>query len=649
MRKIFQCHLLTESNQYIKNQKKNNNNISERIRPITTNTSLKNENPIKLLNRREINSNINKNIVKSSTNYSFYNQNSKSNNKHNYLNKNLKNLSEGQLNIKLSKNILPIISQTESNNELKLNKKKLEDIINMFKNEPDNNCFLQKKLKFKHRGLVQNIPNDLFERLKFNYKIFKNNKFIEYVKEAPDRKESEIEDIADYLWKFNKSHNKIEKFYALFFYYLCTNIQYDVEKINEYENNVNRIFRSGYANSLQFCKLFETMCRRHSLRVNRIEGFCKSKEYPNYKKGTDVTKSNHYWNVIFFNNNWYFVDLTFGSGGLKQKHEKTNMKEYFNPYYFLTPSEYLIVTHRPLNDIWQMTEKIIPANIFSNKSDVHMGEFYKQVYEHQIDLISHKFPIIKCTDKKLDLKMGIEDMNTQAFLYFSNYKTKSTEIKTEYDKQKKELTIEHNFDLNGEYLLEVLYRDDDSNDIKYLPLINYKIIVNNAEEKFLQNLKKKRKIKLNDNFLYDLKWKKSKIYKNKNLTNILLDHEQIKFYSKQSKICIDNEGAHLLSPNAKNIKIGQINEFKVKVPYSDIVCVLDGHDWHYLKRNRNDKNIFFGNIEIKNENVMILTLRDNKVFTEIFKLKAHYVTSNLLRLSQHKKENSKNNKKANNK
>ena len=56
-----------------------------------------------------------------------------------------------------------------------------------------------------------------------------------------------------------------------------------------------------------------------------------------------------------------------------------------------------------------------------------------------------------------------------------------------------------------------------------------------------------------------------------------------------------------------------------------------------------------GNIEIKNEEVMILSLRENKVFTEIFRLKAHYVTSNLLRLSQERRNHSKSSKKMNNK
>ena len=646
MRKVFQHHLFTENNSYSK-YSENEKFLSNKVRPITTNTSVKKENPIKLYNKRMMNSNMDKYNSKNSTNYSFFNRQYKSSDRHHFLNKNMKNLSEGELNVKSSQNILPLISQTEPNIENKINKKKLEDILKMFKSEPENKSFLTKKLKFKHRGLNPGIPTDLLSRLKYNYNIFKSKKFIQYVDDAPSRKDNDIEEIADYLWKFSRNHSLIEKSYALIFYYLCTNIQYDVNKINENENNMERVLRSGYANSLQFCKLFEAMCRKHSLKTIRIEGFCKTMESPNYKKGSDVTKSNHYWNCININNNWYFCDLTLGSGGIKPKPEKSNLKDYFNPYYFLTPAEYLIVTHRPLNDIWQMTEKTVPANEFSNKSNINMGDFYKQVYEHQIDLISHKSPIIKCPDKKLELKLGIAASSTQAFLYFSNFKTKSTEIKTEYDKKTNIVTIEHTFNTKGEYWLEILYRDEHSDDIEYVPLINYKIIVNNLAEKFVQNLKMKKKIKLNENFLYDLKWKKMKLFKNKNLAHVLLNQDQIKFYTKQAKICLDNEGAYLISPNAKNIKIGQINEFKVKVPNSNVVCVLDGHDWNYLKRNRNDKNIWMGNIEIKNENVLIVSLRDNKVFTEIFKLKAHYVTSNLLRLSQQKKEHSKSNKKIN--
>ena len=59
---------------------------------------------------------------------------------------------------------------------------------------------------------------------------------------------------------------------------------------------------------------------------------------------------------------------------------------------------------------------------------------------------------------------------------------------------------------------------------------------------------------------------KNKTFKKKNYIRVLIDYDQIKCYIKQTKICLDNEGAHLISPNDKNIKIGQINE------------------WNYLKR-----------------------------------------------------------------
>ena len=493
MRKVFQSHIFTENNSYSKNSDQEKY-ISKRVRPITTNIRTNKENPIKLYNKRAMNSNFDKYNYKNSTNYSFFNRQYKSYDKHHLLNKNKKNLSEGELNMKSSQNILPLISQTEPNIETKLNKKKLEDIIKMFKSEPENQSFLLKKLKFKHRGLNPGIPNDLLSRLKYIYKIFKNKKFIQYVDDAPPRKNNDIEGIADYLWKFSRNHSIIEKSYALIFNYLCNNIHYDVDKINEKENNIERVFRSGYANSLQFCKLFEAMCRKHSLKTIRIEGFCKTMESPNYKKGTDVTKVNHYWNCININNNWYFCDVTLGSGTIKPKSEKSNFNDNFNPYYFLTPADYLIITHRPLNDLWQMTEKTVPANEFSNKGDINMGDFYKQVYEHQVDLISHKTPIIKCTNKKLELKLGIRSSSVQAFLYYSNFKTKSTEIKTEYDKKTNIVSIEHTFNANGEYWLEILYREEHSDDIEYLPLIKYKIIANNSDEKFLQNLKMKKKL-----------------------------------------------------------------------------------------------------------------------------------------------------------
>ena len=116
MRKVFQHHLFTENNSYSK-YSENEKFLSNKVRPITTNTSVKKENPIKLYNKRMMNSNMDKYNSKNSTNYSFFNRQYKSSDRHHFLNKNMKNLSEGELNVKSSQNILPLISQTEPNIE----------------------------------------------------------------------------------------------------------------------------------------------------------------------------------------------------------------------------------------------------------------------------------------------------------------------------------------------------------------------------------------------------------------------------------------------------------------------------------------------------------------------------------------------------
>ena len=633
MRKIFQKNvLMTDKKPLASDIHKNRNN---NIRPKTA--FKKKEAPIKLVNRKifKLKPGFNA-IKKTKINYNSYN---------NYNSEEDDIFFSGDENTtKTNQKYLPSLSQTEPNifNSKRAQsanikfKIKLENINNMFKNEPKLYCTSQKKIIFKHRGLIPGIPNDLLSRLKLVFKIFKNTPIINYVKKAPSKRQLKLESITDYLWAYKADHTYVLDFYSIFFYYLCTNIQYDIKEINKNEENLNKIFQSGYANSLQFCKLFEFMCKKNLLRVKRIEGFCKSMELPHYKKGSDVTVVNHYWNAIYINKEWYFCDLTFGSGGIKPRNEYK--KAYFNPYYFLTPPDNLIETHRPIEDIWQMTTKIIPINQFSFSKEINIGDFYKQVYEHSIDLVTHKYPIIKCDNKPICIQIGVKEMAIQAFLYYSNFKTRASEVKFEFNTEDSIFTLEPSFPSSGEYWLEILFREFASNEVQYLPLINYKIIVDDSQEKYIENLKKQKKINSQkEKLIKEMKAKRPKSIKIPNISKVLISRDQIKS-KKETIICLDNEGAYLMSPNGNNIKIGQINDFKVKVPNSEAVCVLDGHEWNYLKRNKKDKNIWFGSFEIKNENVFILSLKENKIFTEVFRLKAHYVTSNLFRLSQQKRD-----------
>ncbi len=585
-------------------------------------------------NKEDLNTIKESRIVKNSTN---------NNNNYTTLNTNEDIFSENKVETEL-----PLLTSNTINLQNKRAKTakdrykiKLENLESMFNAKP---TFYyersKKKLTLKKFGLVPGIPEELLPRLKLVFSIFKNHFIEDYVDKAPSKMQNTIFPISDYLWEYktNSKYNYLDK-YAIFFYYLCTKIQYDIKQVNKDENDLEKIFKSGLANSLQFCKLFEFMCKKHLLRVRRISGFCKSKESPHFKVGTESDRINHHWNAIYINNKWYFCDLTFGSGGIKPRGEFK--KNYFNPFYFLTPPDTLIETHRPIDEIWQFSRKIIPANQFSSKREIFFGEFYKQVYDYGINLVSHDYPIIHFDycNKPLNIQLGLKEMAIQANLYLRNFRNKIGEVKFSFNDKTNIFSLEPIFPENGEYWLEILFREFTSNENQYLPLINYKIIVDDSQEKYFENLKKQKLMQeQKEKLLKELKRNRPKSVRLSFMSGTLVDRKDLIDNKKQKFICLDNEGAYLISPANNNIKIGQENNFKIKVPNSEGVCVLDGKNWNYLKRMKKDKNIWMGKVMITNEQILILSMKDNSLYTEVFQLKANNTTSNLLRTGKINRE-----------
>ena len=565
-------------------------------------------------NKKENDENIDINLLKESKLDKNYTESNFNN--FNSLNSNDEIIPENKIDNQLP--LLSINSHTLPNNRAKTAKDryklKLETLETMFNIKP---TFYYERSNKK--------LNDLLPRLKLVFSIFKNPSLEDFIDKAPSKMQNTIMPICEYLWEYktNTKFKELDK-YAVFFYYLCTKIQYDIKKVNKDEKDLEVIFKSGLANSLQFCKLFEYMCKKHLLRVKHISGFCKSKELPHFKVGTNSNKINHHWNAIYINNKWYFCDLTFGSGGIKPRGEFK--KNHFNPFYFLTPPDTLIETHRPIDDLWQLSTKIIPANQFSSKKEILFGEFYKQVYDYKINLVSHDYPIIHFNycNKPLTIQLGLKEMAIQANLYFHNFRNKVGEVKFSFDDKKNIFSLEPIFPENGEYWLEILFREFTSNENEYLPLINYKIIVDDSQEKYFENLKKQK-----------LRPKSVRLAL---MSGTLIDRKDLINNKKQKCICLDNEGAYLISPPNNNIKIGQENNFKIKVPNSEGVCVLDGRNWNYLKRMKKDKTLWAGKVMINNENILILSMKDNSLYTEVFQLKANNVTSNLLKSGKIYKE-----------
>ena len=353
---------------------------------------------------------------------------------------------------------------------------------------------------------------------------------------------------------------------------------------------------------------------------------------------------NHCWDAIYIKGEWYFVDVLFGSGGMEEEEKnfvfKTNNNrkcedvDYkFNPFYFMTPPKYLILTHRPSEDNWQFTEKTSTMAQFLTRKYYDIAQFYRGVYQYNIELLSHENPIIKITDKEqLEIKLRLKNFVLESDLCNTTTKEKISELKYSFDDKNNIFVFEPNFPQNGEYLIKINTRSLKSTDLLYWPVFYYivKIYDNSkiTKNKSLSHLISYRPIirGQNDNNLNTVNNKiiLPKLHNAYSQTfyqpKIINDYSKIFATRTNKKICYDNEGFLLLEPKTTFIKKGSNTKFKVKIQGAMAVYILDGNKWHNLKKT--EKDIYEGTKEIKTDNVSICCLREKKIFTEVYRFKS---------------------------
>lgn len=460
------------------------------------------------------------------------------------------------------------------------------------------------------------IPPTLLQRLEYFGKIFRKESFLKYYKNAPPRGKSTLEQITKYITKYTGPKGELDTI-AMIFYYICNQINYDVKGLENhrdlpYYQKPEYVISTGLALSEGFNKLFEYMCRKKNIRTKQLFG--NSKFFPTGEKDF-----NHQWSAVFFKNEWYFVDTLFGSGGPFEKNEFQPQITYFNPYYFFTPPEYLILTHRPTDDDWQMTPKTTTIEQFNRKFFFDFGRFYQKVYEYEVKLLSYDFPIVIISSKNMVINLKIKDCVIQSDLYHANGKDKIGEVKFSHEEDKNFFSLEPSFPGNGDYIVRTLVRRNTSTDLIYSQLVDYLVKVR-SESQFRFN---RFKIKRSQNKLRNSTANPS-LPKLKNFDyiqpKIISDYNKV-FPSKTSKrICFDNEGAHLIEPKRLALKVGAEVRFKVRVKGVSAVGVLDGKKMTYLRRI--DEDIYEGVIVVQNETLSICSLKPCNVFTEVFQFKA---------------------------
>ena len=421
-------------------------------------------------------------------------------------------------------------------------------------------------------------------------------------------------------------------------------------------------------NPKYFANVFEYFLKKMEIKYKHIEGYCKLMEENDTEKKNLIKKlkqknfstffsqraksssslnelqllpeytTNHTWNAVYMKGEWYFIDTFFGSGGFSKEMPtpptNKNIKQSkndFNYYYFMTPPEYLISTHRPMEDRWQFLKKTVTFPQFYFKKLINYGEFYHGVTHNSVELLSHKYPFIEINkNEKLEIKLRLRDHILEAELYTTNLLNKVGEIKTLYEDETKIYFFEPTFPGLGEYVLRITSRPIITSDLVYTPLFDYKIKVKNPDsylyfEKY-KSIKKEENDKLKEK---NMERNNNNIFlpKLNSMSNIRIQHKIINDYNKilpsktNKVICYDNRNFYLIEPRTKILRKGIKFKFKIQIKGTSNVSLLDGNQWTPLKRTEED--VYEGIKEIETDNVSICCLRKNNVFTEVIKFMIH--------------------------
>ena len=567
--------------------------------------------------------------------------------------------------------------------------------LTSYKKERDDSRERLKSPQYKYKPNHKKgngVPNDLLPRLKYISKIINSEEFIKYYQNKPKGKNVKFEEILNYILNYAKNHNELESV-LLVYYFICNDIKYynkeALKNLREkYKNKAEysifldtQFFDEGYnpepkevymkgisLNPKYFASVFEYFLKKMEIKCKHIEGYCKLMEENDTEKNNLLKKLkhknfanhfsqrskstssiqelqilpeytiNHSWNAVYMKGEWYFIDTFFGSGGFvkdipvpqTQKNRK-QIKNFFNSFYFMTPPEYLISTHRPIEDRWQFLKKTVTFSQFFYKRLINYGEFYHGVIQNGVELLSHKYPFIEIKkNEKLDIKLRLIDHILEGELYTPNLLNKIGEIKTLYEDETKIYFFEPIFPNVGEYILRITSRPIITSDLIYAPLLDYKIKVKNPDsyvyfEKYKlikRGENSKLKEKNNDTNNTNLFLPKLNSISNIRIQpRIINDYNKI-LPSKTNKIiCYDNRNFYLIEPRTKILRKGIKFKFKIKIKGTSNVSLLDGNHWTPLKRVEED--VYEGIKEIETDNVSICCLRNKNVFTEVIKFMIH--------------------------
>ncbi|XP_068130771.1 kyphoscoliosis peptidase-like isoform X2 [Hyperolius riggenbachi] len=167
----------------------------------------------------------------------------------------------------------------------------------------------------------------------------------------------------------------MEKLRAVWMW-LCYSISYDVEGYLGFSPKLYRVddvleTRRGVCSG--YARLCKEMCREIGIQCMEVSGFSRGAECSD-NDSFHRTKSNHMWNAVELDGQWYLLDACWGAGTVDL--QKRMFIQSYDDFFFLTDPEDFINTHWPDDPSWQLLALTVTFEDFEQRI-FKTSEFFK--------------------------------------------------------------------------------------------------------------------------------------------------------------------------------------------------------------------------------------------------------------------------------
>ncbi len=284
-----------------------------------------------------------------------------------------------------------------------------------------------------------------------------------YAINTPQEYEKSIDSLVEYL--IAPARNEREKLRSIYAW-ITNNISYNSQMLHsKYPQSLldpESVFRSRSTVCAGYAKLAQAMMSKALGR----EVYYISGKLQNYLD----TGQGHAWNAVKLENDWYFIDCTWGAGTLDNKE---NFHKRFNDFYFLMTPEISIYTHFPNDALWQRLPTPVTWNEFTN-----LIEVFPSFFENNLSLLSHSKSFLQADSILVIELIAPENIVLTADLQIENRVLNEKFIFI----QKRDMLfdIQAAFPKKGRYNLNIYAKEKDDPS-SYGQVMRYKIDVTNIK------------------------------------------------------------------------------------------------------------------------------------------------------------------------